>query len=236
MSFLRPATSAFTGFGSSILSATNGLMRSFQPLMAQQQIRNVSYVGLRPRRMAHKKMQKGFFKTHSGGSLRGTSLLFGNFGLRVVEGGRLQDKQIDAARTVMRRVVKEEKGAQFHLKCFTDRPVTSKPAEVRMGKGKGAVEFFVSWVPKGRVILEVSCARRETGLEALRVAAAALPLRTEIVESKVAVDATYAPQQAVTPPRCLPFFIRKRLADQEFKEKLASRRAERVKAAADASA
>ncbi|KAJ3294711.1 hypothetical protein HDU79_010557 [Rhizoclosmatium sp. JEL0117] len=178
--------------------------------------------------MAHKKMQKGFFKTHSGGSLRGTSLLFGNFGLRVIEGGRLQDKQIDAARTVMRRVVKEEKGAQFHLKCFTDRPVTSKPAEVRMGKGKGSVEFFASWVPKGRVILEVSCARRETGLEALRVAAAAIPLRTEIVESKASSEGVFQPQQRVTPPRCLPFFIRKRLAAVEFKEKLEARKAERA--------
>ncbi|KAJ3026538.1 UNVERIFIED_CONTAM: hypothetical protein HDU68_005493 [Siphonaria sp. JEL0065] len=180
-------------------------------------------------------MQKGFFKEHSGGSLRGTSLLFGNFGLRVVEGGRLQDKQIDAARTVMRRVVKEEKGAQFHLKCMTDRPVTSKPAEVRMGKGKGAVEFFVSWVPKGRVVLEVSCARRETGLEALRVAAAALPLRTEIIESKANTGSGYVPQLKVTPPRCLPHFIKKRLEMVEFKEKLASRRAERA-AAATASA
>ncbi|KAJ3240537.1 hypothetical protein HDU81_003420 [Chytriomyces hyalinus] len=195
--------------------------------------RGVAYVGLRPRRMAHKKMQKGFFKTHSGGSLRGTSLLFGNFGLRVTEGGRLQDKQIDAARTVMRRVVKEEKGANFHLKVMTDRPVTSKPAEVRMGKGKGAVEFFASWVPKGRVILEVSCARRETGLKALRVAAAAIPLVTEIIEGKKPVDGSvYQPQLGVTPPRCLPSFLRKRFAAREFQDKLDSRRAERAAAAA----
>ncbi|KAI8615516.1 ribosomal protein L10e/L16, partial [Chytriomyces sp. MP71] len=175
---------------------------------------------------------QGFFKTHSGGSLRGTSLLFGQFGLRVTEGGRLQDKQIDAARTVMRRVVKEEKGANFHLKCMTDRPCTSKPAEVRMGKGKGAVEFFASWVPKGRVIFEVSCARREIGLNAMRVAAAAIPLRTEIVEvkrdSKDALAGLYQPQLGVKPPRCLPFFIKRRLAEKEFADKLESRRAERA--------
>ncbi|KAJ3117808.1 hypothetical protein HK100_000741 [Physocladia obscura] len=200
-------------------------------------VRGVAYVGLRPRRMAHKKMLKGFFKTHSGGSLRGTSLLFGNFGLRVVEGGRLEDKQIDAARTVMRRVVKEEKGANFHLKCFTDRPVTSKPAEVRMGKGKGPVEFFATWVPKGRVIFEISCTRKETGLKALRVAAAAIPLRTEIVRGaeEMPVDG-YAPQLGVKPPRCLPFFIKRRLAEQEFRDKIASRSVERVEKVAQADA
>ncbi|KAJ3079225.1 hypothetical protein HDU99_000108, partial [Rhizoclosmatium hyalinum] len=92
----------------------------------------------------------------------------------------------------------------------------------------GSVEFFASWVPKGRVILEVSCARRETGLEALRVAAAAIPLRTEIVESKASSEGVFQPQQRVTPPRCLPFFIRKRLAAVEFKEKLEARKAERA--------
>ncbi|KAJ3353647.1 hypothetical protein HDU83_006556 [Entophlyctis luteolus] len=204
-------------------------LQGMAPQSSTLQARFVSYVGLRPRRMAHKKMQKGFFKEHSGGSLRGTSLLFGNYGLRVIEGGRLQDKQIDAARTVMRRVVKEEKGANFHLKCFTDRPVTCKPAEVRMGKGKGAVEFFATWVPKGRIIFEISCSRRETGLNALRVAAAAIPLRTEVVESGNMAEkkGEYRPALGVTPPRCLPHFIKKRLADEEFRAKIESRRAAR---------
>ncbi|KAJ3330067.1 mitochondrial ribosomal large subunit component [Blyttiomyces sp. JEL0837] len=173
----------------------------------QSQVRWATYAGLRPRRQNYRKAFKGFFKTREGGSLRGTTLLHGNYGLRVLEGGRIQDKQMDAARTLMRRVLKAEKGAKFHLRVFTDRPVSKKAAETRMGKGKGAVEFYASWVSKGRVVLEVSCMRKDLAEQALKAAAAAMPLRTEFVEQKE------FPKVA---PRCLPHFLKRRFGNVEL--------------------
>ncbi|KAI9012952.1 ribosomal protein L10e/L16, partial [Gaertneriomyces semiglobifer] len=135
----------------------------------------------RPRRLKYKKAQKGFFPSRSGGSLRGTTVYHGDYGLQVTEGGRLSDKQLDVARTAVRRTIKIEKGARFFLRCFPDRPVTSKGAETRMGKGKGAVDYFATWVAAGRVVIEVKGVRKELAEKALRVAASMLPLRTKII-------------------------------------------------------
>jgi ribosomal protein L16 len=162
--------------------------------------------------MKYKKAQKGFFKVKSGGSLRGTTLFLGNYGLRVTEGGRLKDKQIDAARTVMRRVLKEEKGSKFYIRAFPDRPVTAKAAETRMGKGKGSVDYFALWVSKGKMVFEVKSSRKELAQKALKVAAAALPLRTEFVE--------LGERGHERAPRCLPHFLKKRLDHAEYKETL----------------
>ncbi|KND01065.1 ribosomal protein L16 [Spizellomyces punctatus DAOM BR117] len=159
----------------------------------------------RPRRLKYKKSHKGFYPTHTGGSLRGTTVYYGEYGLQALEGGRLSDVQLDSARTGMRRVLKGEKGGKFFLRCFPDRPVTSKGAETRMGKGKGAVDYFATWVAEGRVVLEVKGVRKEVADKALRVAAAALPIRTRVVGVTERV-----------PPRVLPFFVRRRLRDIEF--------------------
>lgn len=91
----------------------------------------------RPKKTKFRKAFKGHFPSRSGGSIRGTTVAFGDIGLQVIEGGRLSDAQLDAARSAVKRVIKSEKGSEFILRCFPDRPVTAKPAEVRMGKGKG---------------------------------------------------------------------------------------------------
>ncbi|KAJ3209587.1 hypothetical protein HDU67_006070 [Dinochytrium kinnereticum] len=184
----------------------------------QHQIRT-AYVGLRPRKMKFQKAFKGFFKQRPH-SLRATTLTVGNYGLRVTEGGRLADKQLDQLRTVVRRALKEEKGAKFYFRVFTARPVSKKAAETRMGKGKGAVEYFAAWVSRGRVIFEVKCIRREVALRALRIAAEALPLRTTVVE--------LGEEGHRAAPRCLPFFIKKRLDAVEFEKQLEKRTAEEV--------
>ncbi|KAJ3023711.1 mitochondrial ribosomal large subunit component [Thoreauomyces humboldtii] len=163
----------------------------------------------RPRRTKYKKAQKGFYPSRSGGSIRGTTVYYGDYGLQALEGGRLSDKQLDSARTAIRRVIKPEKGSRFFLKCFPDRPVTSKGAETRMGKGKGAVDYFATWVAEGKVLIEVKGVRRELAEKAMRVAAAGLPIRTRFLAAQ--------PGNRV-PPRVLPHFVRKRLADREFQE------------------
>lgn len=144
----------------------------------------------------------------TGGSLRGTTVYYGDYGLQALEGGRLSDKQLDNARTGIRRIIKQEKGSRFFLRCFPDRPVTSKGAETRMGKGKGAVEYFATFVAAGRVVIEVKGVRKELAEKALRVAAAALPIRTKFVEAPA--------EGSRVPPRVLPFFVRKRLEQKEF--------------------
>ncbi|KAI8848545.1 ribosomal protein L10e/L16, partial [Chytridium lagenaria] len=133
------------------------------------------------RKMKYQKAFKGHFKARPH-SLRATTLTIGNYGLRVTEGGRLKDKQLDQLRTIVRRALKEEKGAKFYFRVFTARPVSKKAAETRMGKGKGAVEYFASWVSRGRIVFEVKSTRRELALKALRIAAEALPLRTTVIE------------------------------------------------------
>ncbi|KAI9092693.1 ribosomal protein L10e/L16, partial [Phlyctochytrium arcticum] len=136
----------------------------------------------RPRRTKYKKAFKGYWPVRTGGSLRGTTVYYGDFGLQALEGGRLSDKQLDNARTGIRRVLKKgEKGSRFFLRCFPDRPVTSKGAETRMGKGKGAVDYFATFVAEGRVIFEVKGLRQELAEKAMRVAAACLPIRTKFI-------------------------------------------------------
>ncbi|KAI8806409.1 ribosomal protein L16p/L10e-domain-containing protein [Cladochytrium replicatum] len=163
---------------------------------------------LRPRRQAYKKSHKGFFPVRTGGSLRGTVVRYGEYGLQAMRGVRLEDKQLDAARTAIKRCLRSEKNSKLYLRVFTDRPVTAKGAEARMGKGKGAVEFYATWVAKGHVLFEVKGVRKEAAEEAMRVAAAALPVKTRFVsatEDKIA-------------PRCLPHFVRKVMERQKFQQ------------------
>lgn len=124
---------------------------------------------LRPKITKHKKQFKGFFTVNSGGSLAGTAVHEGDYGLQVLEGGRLNDKQLDNARTAIRRVLKADKGSKLILRAFPDRPVTSKGSEARMGKGKGAVDYFAKWLSPGAIVFEVKFCRMEIAKEAMRV-------------------------------------------------------------------
>ncbi|KAJ3089851.1 mitochondrial ribosomal large subunit component [Quaeritorhiza haematococci] len=177
---------------------------------------------LRPRRLKFRKAQKGFFKVPSGGSLRGTSLSFGQYGLAAVEGGRLKASQLENARTGIRRVIKQDKGSKIILRAFPHRPVTAKGSESRMGKGKGAVDYFGTWVKEGSVIFEVRNVRGELAKKAMRVAASVLPIRTKFLEAKPTTTTTTAgatnnETTSAVRPRVLPYFIRKRLAEAEFR-------------------
>ncbi|MDH5716340.1 MAG: 50S ribosomal protein L16 [Spirochaetia bacterium] len=119
------------------------------------------------------------------GRLRGLSkggneITFGEIGLKAMTANRLTSRQIEAARTAMTRHVK--RGAKVWIRIFPDRPVTKKPAETRMGKGKGSPEYYVSLVKPGKIMFEMSGASEELMSEALKRAAAKLPLRCKIVK------------------------------------------------------
>ncbi|KAI8915788.1 ribosomal protein L10e/L16 [Gorgonomyces haynaldii] len=160
----------------------------------------------RPKQLKYKKAHKGFFPTHSGGSLKGTTVFKGDYGLQVIEGGRLKDKQLDTLRLAVKRIIKQEKTAEMHMRCFPHRPVTAKGNGARMGSGKGSVDYFATWMGAGRIVLEIGGARKELAHKALSVAAAMLPLRTRIIEKDLNEQAA---------PRVLPHFIRQRLWETE---------------------
>jgi large subunit ribosomal protein L16 len=111
---------------------------------------------------------------------RGCNLNFGDYGLQAVECGTLSSKQIEAARIAMTRHVK--RGGKMWIRIFPDKPFTKKPAEVRMGKGKGAPEGWVAVIRPGRILYEMEGIPRELAMEALRLAAHKLPVKTRFVE------------------------------------------------------
>ena len=131
---------------------------------------------LMPAKTKYKKQMKGRMK---GKASRGNTLAFGDFGLKVIECGYITSKQIEAARIAMTRFVK--RGGKIWIRIFPDKPITKKPAEVRMGKGKGAPEGFVAPVTPGRMIIEVEGVSFEIAKEALRLAAQKLPVTTKFV-------------------------------------------------------
>ena len=132
---------------------------------------------LSPKKVKYRKSQKGRMK---GAAYRGSSLSFGEFGLQAVDCGRISSKQIEAARIAMTRHVK--RGGKIWIRLFPDKPFTKKPAEVRMGKGKGAPEGWVAVIKPGRVLYEMTGVSREMAMEALRLAAHKLPIKTRFVE------------------------------------------------------
>ena len=131
---------------------------------------------LMPKRVKYRKQQRG---RRSGVSKGATSLDFGEFGLKALGTGWVTARQIEAARVALTRHLK--RGGKVWIRVFPDKPVTKKPAETRMGKGKGAPEFWVARVKPGRVLFEVGNVTREEAQEALRQAAGKLPLRTKFV-------------------------------------------------------
>lgn len=132
---------------------------------------------LSPKKVKYRKSQKGRMK---GAAYRGSDLNFGEFGLQATDCGKISSKQIEAARIAMTRHVK--RGGKIWIRIFPDKPFTKKPAEVRMGKGKGAPEGWVAVIRPGRVLYEMTGVSREMAKEALRLAAHKLPIKTRFVE------------------------------------------------------
>ncbi len=129
---------------------------------------------LMPKKVKYRKRQKGRMR---GAASRGNSVAFGEYGLKAVECGRITDRQIEAARIAMTRHVK--RGGKIWIRIFPDKPVTKKPAETRMGKGKGSPEGWVVVVRPGRVLYEMEGIAPEVAREAMRLAAHKLPLKTK---------------------------------------------------------
>jgi large subunit ribosomal protein L16 len=131
---------------------------------------------LAPKRVKYRKMQKGRMK---GMATRGNKLAFGDYGLKALECGWLTSKQIEAARIAITRYVK--RGGKVWIRIFPDKPITKKPAETRMGKGKGAPEGWVAVVKPGRILYEIKGISEEAAREALRLASHKLPIATRFV-------------------------------------------------------
>ncbi|MHB8140796.1 MAG: 50S ribosomal protein L16 [Vulcanimicrobiaceae bacterium] len=131
---------------------------------------------LTPKRVKWRKVHRGRM---TGRSLRGSTLTFGEFGLQALEPCWMTSRQIEAARIAMTRHIK--RGGKVWIKVFPDKPATKKPAEVRMGSGKGNPEFWVAVVRPGRVLFELAGVAPDVAREALRLAAAKLPIGTRVV-------------------------------------------------------
>ena len=131
---------------------------------------------LMPKRTKYRKMQKGRMK---GNAQRGTRVDFGDFGIKALEAGWITSRQIEAARISMTRRMKRQ--GKVWIRIFPDKPITKKPAETRMGKGKGSPEYWVAVVKPGRVLFEIGGIEEETGREAMRLAIQKLPIKCKIV-------------------------------------------------------
>jgi large subunit ribosomal protein L16 len=128
---------------------------------------------LQPKRTKYRKQFKG---RNRGVATRGNKVSFGEFGLKAVEHGRITARQIEAARRAMSRHLK--RGGKIWIRIFPDKPISKKPLEVRQGKGKGNVEYWVALVQPGRVMFEIDGVPPELAREALKLAAAKLPVKT----------------------------------------------------------
>jgi large subunit ribosomal protein L16 len=131
---------------------------------------------LQPKKTKYRKMQKGRVK---GLATRGHEISFGSFAIKSMEAGWITARQLEAARISMTRAMKRE--GQVWIRIFPDKPITKKPAEVRMGKGKGAPEYWVAVVKPGTILFEATGINLETAEEALRLAAQKLPIKTKFV-------------------------------------------------------
>ncbi len=131
---------------------------------------------LMPKRVKYRKTQRGKMK---GNETRGTNVDFGSFGLKALEQAWITSRQIEAARVAMNRFMKRD--GKVWIRIFPDKPVTKKPAETRMGSGKGAPEFWVAVVKPGRIMFEADGIPKATAEEAFRLAAAKLPIKTKFV-------------------------------------------------------
>ena len=131
---------------------------------------------LAPKRVKRRKVQKGRMR---GLSYRGSDVSFGDFGLQTLECGRITARQIEAARIAMTRYVK--RGGKVWIRIFPDKPISKKPAETRMGKGKGAPDYWVAIVKPGRILYELDGVPEEIAREAFRLAGHKLPVKTRFI-------------------------------------------------------
>jgi large subunit ribosomal protein L16 len=131
---------------------------------------------LMPKKVKFRKQQKG---KRRGKAWRGSTISFGEYGLRVMECGYITDRQIEASRIAMTRFIK--RGGKIWLRLFPDKPITKKPAEVRMGSGKGALDHWVAVVRPGKILFEMEGVDPVTAQEAMRLASNKLPLKTKFV-------------------------------------------------------
>ena len=135
---------------------------------------------LMPKRVKHRKQMRGRMK---GKAQRGNFLAYGDFGLVATQPGWITSNQIEAARQAMTRYTK--RGGQVWNKIFPDKPVTAKPAETRMGSGKGAPEYWVAVIKPGRVLFEIKGVSEEVAREALRLASHKLPIKSKVIKREV---------------------------------------------------
>ena len=150
---------------------------------------------LMPKRTKFRKQQRGRM---NGKETRGASVHFGEFGLQAQEPAWITSRQIEAARRAMTRSIK--RGGQVWIRVFPDKPVTARPAETRMGSGKGAPEFWVAVIKPGRILFEIEGVSEEVAREAMRLAAHKLPIKTKFVSKgeQAAAPAAEAENVAVT--------------------------------------
>src|SRR5687768_6626478 len=131
---------------------------------------------LLPKRVKYRKTQRGKM---SGKATRGTQVAFGSFGLKSLEGAWITSRQIEAVRVTLSRTMKRD--GKIWIRIFPDKPVTKKPAETRMGSGKGAPEFWVAVVKPGRIMFEIGGVSKEIAEEAMRLSGHKLPVKTKMV-------------------------------------------------------
>ncbi len=134
---------------------------------------------LMPKRTKHRKVHRGRMR---GKATRGNFIAYGDYALQAMECGWVKSNQIEAARVAINREVK--RGGKVWIKIFPDKPVTEKPAETRMGSGKGSVEYWVAVVKPGRVLFEIAGVTEEAAREAMRLASHKLPIKTKFVSRK----------------------------------------------------
>jgi large subunit ribosomal protein L16 len=130
---------------------------------------------LQPKRTKYRKQQKGKVQDIT---VKGSTISFGAYALKSITGGRITNRQIEAARIALTRYMKRE--GQVWIRIFPDKPITRKPQEVRMGKGKGSLDHYVAMIQPGRIIFEIDGVSYETAAEALRLAAQKLPVLTKL--------------------------------------------------------
>ena len=131
---------------------------------------------LMPKRVKYRKKQRGSMK---GNAQKGSSIAFGHYGLKALDPAWITSRQIEAARVAMTRYIK--RGGKVWIRIFPDKPVTQKPAETRMGKGKGAPEYWVAVVRPGRIMFEIEGVPEDIAKEAMRLASHKLPIKTKFV-------------------------------------------------------
>ena len=135
---------------------------------------------LQPKRTKYRKQMKG---KNRGLASQGNAVSFGEYGLKAIDRGRITARQIEAARRAMTRHIR--RGGKIWIRIFPDKPITKKPLEVRQGKGKGNVEYWVAQIQPGRILYEMSGVEEDLAKEALTLAAAKLPVNTKFVTRKI---------------------------------------------------